>query len=271
MRNWRDLSEDEIKELEVLYPVTTNRELSHRFNVSIDGIQDHIAYPRGWRKNRSVILSNSSCSRRLTESEVQWIVKHYHNTKNEVILCKLGIGEASLHRVARKYGLTKTKRYMRKTQREATMCARVICVRHGLYEDLSEKMKAVAAEYKARGERVPHSFEPGVSNKERIGARRFKKSMEKAAATMREIRRKERIRMGWGLPQKTKLNLKFNGFTKEDHRSSVHRSLFRRYGYMVGRGDDTVYYDDNTVRHLEAEANAHLFGLKVVHVNSVAI
>lgn len=48
MRNYRTLDEAEFRELERLYPTTTNRELSKRFNISVDAIQDRFAKVHGY-------------------------------------------------------------------------------------------------------------------------------------------------------------------------------------------------------------------------------
>ena len=83
--------------------------------------------------------------------------------------------------------------------------------------DYEEKLYAVG--------RIPGSFMPGQSNKDRLGAKRFKQCIEKATATMREIRRKERVRLHWGLPQQTRLNISYDGYTPRMRKKSIHRHL----------------------------------------------
>lgn len=56
MRNYRDLSPSELNELISLYPTTTNRELSRRFDISVDAIQDHIAAVYGLKKDRKAVM-----------------------------------------------------------------------------------------------------------------------------------------------------------------------------------------------------------------------
>ena len=80
---------------------------------------------------------------------------------------------------------------------------------------------------------------------------------------MREIRRKERVRLHFGLPQKTKLRISYNGYTPKMRLKSQHRHLFRKHGYIVERGDDVVYYDEQTDRSTIMEANARKWGLTV--------
>lgn len=262
-RNYRELTSQEIGEIEKLYPVTPNREIARRYDISVDALQDYIAYPRGWQKDRKAVLIGNRNGKTLTDRQVQWIVNHYRNTKNDDIMAKFGIGESTLHRVARKYGLTKTRQYMKKVQRNATEHAWDACRRYGIYEETAIRMKQEAEERKARGERIPGSFMPGQSNRDRLSKKRFKELYEKLGKKRRETIRKERLRMHWGLPQKTRLNLNYNGYTDKDRKRSVHRTIFRKAGYIVEYGDNVVYYEEHTERHPRMETNAHKWGLRV--------
>ena len=262
-RSYRELSETEISEIAALYPVTTNREIARRYDISVDALQDYLAYPNGWKKNRKAIYIGNRGGRSLTEKEIAWICKHYQHTKNEDIMNKFGIGESTLHRLARKHGLKKSRQQQRKTQWNATCRAREACRKYGVYEETRERMRKKMQEMSARGERIPGSFMPGVSNMQRLGKKRNQERITKAHATRNETIRKERMRMNWGLPQKTRMRLSINGCTGRSRQKAIHRHLFRKYGYYCEWGEDTVYYDENTDRRLKMEANAHLYGLTV--------
>ena len=262
-RNFRELTDEEIVEIEQLYPVTPNREIARKYGISLDALQDNLASPRGWKKDYKVLRKGNRGGKSLTEKQVQWIIRHYKHTKNEDILKKFGVGESTLHRCARKYGLKKSRQQMRKTQMNAALHAREVCRRYGFYEELSARMKQKMNEMLERGERIPGSFMPGESNRDRLSPKRFRECMEKMAATMREIRRKERLRIHWGLPQKTRLRISWGEHSGKARKRVIHRNVFRKYKYIVGRGDNTVYYDMQTDRRPQMEANAHLYGLKV--------
>ena len=265
-RNYRELSDIEVSEIAKLYPVTPNREIARQYDISIDALQDHLAKPNGWKKDRKAVCVGNRGGKSLTERQQSWIIKHYAHTKNEDIMVKYGIGESTLHRLARKHGLKKSKRQQKKTQLNATQHAHEACKLYGVYEETRQRMKRLAEERKERGERIQGSFMPNESNKDRLGSRRFKKCIEKATATMREIRRKERIRLHFGLPQLTKLRITFNGYSETHRKRASHRYLFRKYGYYVEYGDNTVYYDEQTERHPIMEANAHKYGLMVQQI-----
>ena len=257
MRNYRELSEGELSELERLYPVTTNRELSRMFDISVDAIQDYVAYPRGWKKDLKAVRVGNRHGHSLTEKELKWVIGHYGHTKNKDIVRKFGICESQLHRVARRYNLKKTRQFMRKSQRTNAEQGRMVCVRFGIYEESGMALRQRWAEYKARGEYAPGSFLPGVSNKDRLSPRRFSEAMRKAQAKRNESIRKDRMRIRWGLPQKTRMKLVSGG-----HKRACYKHLLKKKGYIVDR-TNVIYYDSQTNRSEKMEATAFKFGLRV--------
>lgn len=173
------LTEEEVKELECLYPVTTNRELSRRFDISIDAIQEHFAYPLGWKKNLKEIRCNrwSTAKHSLSEAEEKWLTKHYQHTKNADILAKLGVGESTLHRYARLMGLKKSSQFVKRTQKENAQEGYKVCKAYGVYEQSAEYARQQWAERKARGETV--GFKKGETNEQRLGKHKNKKRMRR--------------------------------------------------------------------------------------------
>lgn len=264
MRNYRELTPDEIDELGRLYPVTPNRLLCQKYGISLDSLMDNVAAPRGWKKDRASVLIGSRGGKSLTERQVSWIINHYAHTKNADIMEKYGIGESTLHRLARKYGLKKSKRYMTKTQRMATDAAHEVCRRYGVYEETRRRMRQEAAERKERGERPRNGFQPGVTSLMRLGARRERERIRKAHASRKETIRRDRLRVRWGLEPITKMNLTPDGYTKEHHRKSSHRHVFRRFNYIVDRGSNDIYYDELTERRPLMESHAARYGLRIM-------
>lgn len=264
MRNYRMLDEAEFRELERLYPTTTNRELSKMFNISIDAIQDRFAKVHGWKKSAAVKQGNRG-GRTLDEKEVKWIVNHYQHTKNKDILEKFGIGESSLHRIARKYGLKKSRQFMKKVQAEVTAEAHKACETFGLYDDLAERMREECKRQYAAKEGVLYrtSFKPGESNKTRLSPKRFAETIQKIHEHRRQTIKSERRRLIFGMEQRTKMKLHINGYDDRQRKKSCHRHLFRRKGYIVERGSSTVYWNERTERSEQMEASAPLYGLEI--------
>lgn len=263
MRNYRTLDEAEFRELERLYPTTTNRELSKMFNISVDAIQDRFAKVHGWKKDPSIYAGNKG-GKSLTDKQVRWIVNHYQHTKNNDILEKFGIGESTLHRVARKHGLKKSRQFMKKMQAEITEKARQTCEAFGLYDELAERKRAEMQAYKERGEEIPYGFRKGVSSIERLGRKKFEETMRKAQETRRQTIKSERRRLVFGMEQRTKMKLHIGGFDERQRKKTCHRHLFRKHGYIVERGGNTIYYDEQTRRSKQMEANAPMYGLKIM-------
>ena len=263
MRNYRELSDEEVQQLEQLYPVTPNRRLSQMFGVSVDAIQVHFARPRGWKKDQSAIkLAIRGSYHQLTEREEQWIVRHYHNTRNGDIMAKYGIGESQLIRVRRKYGLKKTDRFMRKTQREAVELGVMAFREHGESERAAERARQQWAERKRKGDYGNVGFKKGESNKDRMSPRRYRQMVEKARQNRNETIRKDRIRIHWGMEPKTKLVKNWDG--KRDWHKSHYRYKFRVFGYDVESGSNDIYYFPDTVRHPIMERNAQKWGIRIL-------
>jgi hypothetical protein len=261
MRNYHELSDEEVQQLEQLYPVTPNRRLSQMFGVSVDAIQDHFARPRGWQKNQSAIKHATQGSyHELTEREEQWIVCHYHNTRNGDIMTKYGIGESQLIRVRRKYGLKKTDRFIRKMQREAVAHSVTAFRDHGESERAAERARQQWAERKRTGDYGNVGFKKGKSNKDRMSPRRYRQMVEKATKKRNETIRKDRIRIHFGMEPKTKLVKNWDA--KRDWRKSHYRYKFREFGYDVESGSNDIYYFPDTVRHPIMERNAQKWGIR---------
>ena len=262
MRNYRDLSPLEMDELISLYPTTTNRELSRRFDISVDAIQDNIASVYGLKKDRkAVLVGNRGYS--LSEEDTAWIIKHYKHTKNADIMARFNIGESTLHRCARKHGLKKSKVFMKKTQRENAEKGYKVCLDHGVYEQNAEYTRKQWEEWKklprdqwpGRKVGVKPQHQPGVST------RRYNKRMKEGFEKRRQTVRRERARLVYGLEQKTSLNL-----TKTmTHKMSAHKhAMIKHCNYFPDEEHPTwLFYDNETTRSARRESHAVELGLKV--------
>jgi len=268
MRNYHELTDEEVQQLEQLYPVTPNPRLSQVFGLSRETILKHFARPRGWQKDQTAIKhATHGTHHRLTEREVHWIVRHFHNTRNSDIIAKYGIGESTLHRVARKYGLKKTDRFMRKMQREAVEHSQAAFKEHGERERAAERARQQWAERKRMGDYGNVGFKKGESNKTRMSPRRYKAMLQKAQAKRNETIRRDRIRIHWGLEPKTKLVTQWEN--KRDWRKYHYRYKFRQAGYAVDPDSRDVYYFADTVRHPIMERNAEKHGFKILPAEEV--
>lgn len=166
-------------------------------------------------------------------AKVERLRKMFKNTPNDVIMEKLDISFSTLHRTARALGLTKTKQFMRKCQRNAADKARDSHIINGTFPP--------------KGYIIPGSeenrFKAGVTNEQRLGARKNRKRIEKSAESRRQTWKEERARRRFGLPQQT--NLRVRNYGRKMH---VEAYYLRKRGYTVDYPSFTAWWDESTNR-----------------------
>lgn len=175
----------------------------------------------------------------LTPKQEAWLRKHFPNTKNAELMEKLGIGDGTLHRYARKMGLTKTRQFMKKIHKEISEAAKASHLANGTYPP--------------KGYRIPRSEEfwlkPGESIRDRIGTRRWNRARKKAAETWKQTYREEHARAWFGVPQKTKLRV-----TSQPRQKICDRSYLKRRGYILDEQNLVAYWTPETHRATRLEA-----------------
>ena len=178
----------------------------------------------------------------ITPKQEAWLLKHYCHTKNDEIKAKLGISDGFLHRFARAHGLKKTPQFMRKVMVEVTTAAKKSHLRNGTYPP--------------KGYRIPRSdeggFKPGMNNVQRFGKKKEAERVRKATESLAKTRKLEKARYDFGLPQRTKLVVK-----KDSRKKIYQRYRLRKNGYIIARGSNKAYYDENTHRLPEMEARRY--------------
>lgn len=169
----------------------------------------------------------------VTGEQRSWLTRHFHNTRNEAIMERFGWSHSFLHSVAREMGLKKTKQFQTKCQRNAAAKARDSHIINGTYPP--------------KGYIIPGSeenrFKAGVTNEQRLGARKNRKRIEKSAESRRQIWKEERARRLFGLPQQTKLRVRNYG-----RKMHVQAHYLRKRGYTVDYQSFTAWYDTETHR-----------------------
>lgn len=263
MKNYRNLSPSELDELISLYPTTTNRELSRRFDISVDAIQKKIAVTHGLKKNRKALLLGNRAGHSLSEEDIDWIIKHYKHTKNAEIMARFNIGESMLHRYARKYGLKKSNVFMKKAQRENAEKGYEVCLDNGVYEQNAAHLRKQWEEWKKLPRNQRPGYRAGVKPQHQPGVstRRYNKRIKEGYEKRRQTVRRERARLLYGLEQKTSLKL-----TKVMTRKmSAHKhAMIKQCNYFPDEEHPTwLLYDNETTRSARREAHAVKLGLKV--------
>ena len=175
----------------------------------------------------------------LTDQQEAWLQKHFKHTKNEDIAEKLGVSLRSVNRLAEKRGLKKSWQFMRKTQLDAAAAA--------------NKSNRINGTYPPKGYKIPRSeefwFQKGEKPVDRLGAKRDAERIAKSAASRKETFKLERARAIFGLPRQTKMQF------IQRPRKQVHvRYYLRKRGYVVERGSNVAYYNNQTKRSPKLES-----------------
>lgn len=184
-------------------------------------------------------------SRQLTPEEVEWLVQNYANTKNDEIMSRLGQSHSALHRLARELGLKKTAEFMKKCQLATTKAAWIANRRNG---------------WPPKGYVIPncHRFEKGVSPEQMLGPERNAQRIAKAGESLRDTIRRERLRIRWGLGQKTKRKLVSNP------KRTQCRYHLKKHGYIVERGGRQAIVTPQTQRSPKMEAWAKRVDIRII-------
>lgn len=184
----------------------------------------------------------------LTLEQLAWFTESFGHTKNQELADCLGTAIPSVIRMARELGLWKDKAFMAAMQRNASeLGARATHLMGGN----AGKVNLLKA---------PH-FKPGESNKDRMSEEAFADMYRRIGETRKETIRKERIRVKWGLEQKTNLRVVRAPMSKLRL-----RSYMRRCGYEIGRCSNTATITDRTRRSARIEIKAMKYGFRFNYV-----
>ena len=192
----------------------------------------------------------------LTEEQREWFVRWYPCPLNARLLTATGLPAHLLHKFAREYGLTKDAKFIKKTMRRIANHNKKKLEANGYYDSMRGKQVSEATKEGTRrwwqeireGKRLG----PLMTYKQRH-PRKFKEMMKRKGEARRQLINRERIRLKWGLEQKTGLTIvKMSPYTR---RQTHHRHSARRRGYIIHPDNSegsgyryTIFYDDNTNR-----------------------
>lgn len=180
----------------------------------------------------------------LTPEQEAWLVKHFRNTKNDILMEKLGLKFSTFHRLVRQLGLKKTRQFMKKCQKATSDAAKASHIANGTYPP--------------KGYRIPRSeefqYKPGDKPWTRCGRRKWNRARKKAAETWKETFKEDRCRRRWGLPQKTKLHVK-----QTPRQRILDRSYLKKRGYILDEVNIIAYWTTETRRATRLEAAPRRF------------
>lgn len=170
---------------------------------------------------------------RVTDAQRAWLAEHFRDTRNDEILERFGWSHGFLHRLAREMGLAKTAEFRRGCQAAAAEAARDSHVIHGTYPPKGFIIPGSEA----------HRFRPGETSLQRLGEERERERVGKASEAMRALRREERARRLFGVPQRTRLRVLRRG--RKFYQNTWY---LRSRGYEVDTDALTARWDGGTRR-----------------------
>ena len=176
-----------------------------------------------------------------TKEQEHWLREHFPNTSNKECAEHLGITLDPLKRIIREMGLKKSREYIHD-----------IMVKAGNASARAQKGTGYGT-----ANLIPFIFKKGMRPVDRFGEEVEQRRVERIRKAANELIRKERMRIAWGLPQRTRRKFGCN------EKKIAMRGRLKQKGYIVDRGLNECYYDDNTNRSALMEKHATAMGLTI--------
>ena len=188
--------------------------------------------------------------------------KLFPKNSNRRLMKWFGISFSTLQRFRRELGLQKDMRAIRK---QLAKDIKKTCEKNGYYDSLRGHAPSEACQEATRKMRA-EGFHPMKQLKAKK-PRRYRMVLRKRSEKRKELWRKERLRLKYGLERKTRLHIPLNNIP---HRAAAHKYLMiRQCNYFADPLGDpyVVCYDSQTQRSARREATAAKHGLKVVEAD----
>lgn len=208
----------------------------------------------------------------LTQQQIDWLCKYFPEVDNHTLMKKSGMNHSLLHRLARQYGLTKSEKGLKRIIKKHAQQVKRICERNGYYESMRGKQPS--PQCREANIQYQREIQQGIREHpfhtmKRENPRKYRKMIEKESRYRREVIRKEKLRMAYGLDRKTRLStVVICRFTR---RQTSHRFNAKKKGYIIPEdcsemGDTryVIWYDDDTKRSRIMERNLIKDGFKVL-------
>ena len=162
-----------------------------------------------------------------TEAQKQWFIDNYPDRFNHDIAAELGVSTRTVMRWAFIFGLKKSDEFMLRFRL------------NNLLHYAGNPRTAVS----------------------RLTPEQEAERRAKISASIRRTLKKERARVTFGLPQKTKINVCPMCQAKKNFRWQM-----RRYGYTIDEDKRIMYYDENTHRSKRLERkNQHWYKIRPIN------
>jgi len=199
----------------------------------------------------------------INKEQREWLCQWFPTIENKRLAKAMGVGLSKLHYFARELGLTKSEAGWRAIKRRQAKAMAKTNERNGCYD---RKRGHAPSEATLEGNRRRwEEYRQGLRESPQATAKRknpmkWKASLKKRSDDRREMIRKEKRRIIYGLERKT--NLKVVVMKPYTRSQIAHRHNAMKRGYLLDMdclegqpGRYVIYYDDETERSAKFEAN----------------
>lgn len=182
----------------------------------------------------------------------------YPTHTNPELMKLFGVCYSTIIRFARTYCLQKDMDVIRRKQANA---AKKTCIENGYYASLRGRRPSDAT-IEGTKRMFAEGFSPLAVFKKKH-PKKYKRMIKERAEKRKELIRRDRLRIEYGLPRLTKLHL---SATPLSHLAHAQKSaMIKKKNYFADLDhSDWVCYDSETDRSPRMEATAHRHGLYVV-------
>ena len=186
-------------------------------------------------------------------------VRLYPKTTNPEMMKLFGISHTTVARFARRLGLEKNMKVIRRKQIKA---AKKTCEANGYYASLRGKAPSQACLDAYKRKCKEENYHPLKSLKS-TNPRRYKKLLKQRSEKRNDLVRRERLRMEYGMPRLTHMKLREQPISRRAYQQKY--LMIKEHNYFADPDDILcVCYDSQTTRSLRMEATARRHGLTVV-------
>ena len=200
----------------------------------------------------------------MTDELQAHFIRLYPTTMNRDMMRLFGISFSTLQRFKREFGLEKKMNTIRHKQAQ---WAKRICEANGYYDSMRGHAPSEACLEASRKKRA-EGFNPWRQLR-KTNIRKYRKCMQQKSEQRKELLRRERNRVNWGLEQYTNLHVPFYPYGR---RRTSFRNCCRAVGYIPGNARIEserwiIYYNEDTVRGHIREKHGEALGFKFVDSN----
>lgn len=217
-------------------------------------------------------LRHNSMGYVLTDEQRAWLCKWFPEEENSRLTAASGMSHSTLHRFAREFGLTKSRKGIKRIKKRQAAHVKRVCEKNGYYDSIRGRRPSEACQ-RATAQMWQEIHEGKREHPARImkrtNPRKYRKWMERKSDERKEVIRKETLRMVYGLKRKTRLRcVVLNKYTRSQ---TAHRHNALKRGYIVmedcseqGGERYNIYYDEQTARAPIFEKNLLKDGFNVL-------